>query len=112
MSFSAYSLTPSANISINGISVDENCPSGNINNALRQLMSDGKELSDTVAAINVSSYMPKAGGAFTGTITRASSGGYLYHANPTQASGPVYTQLATAALPASPVEGTVVLQYS
>jgi hypothetical protein len=111
MAFSAYSLTPSANLSINGVNVAENCPAANINDAVRQLMSDGRALSDTVAAINVSGYMPLTGGAFTGPITRAGAGGFLYHANATQATGPIYTQTVSTALPSSPAEGTVVFQY-
>ena len=111
MAFSAYSLTPSANISINGISVAEGCAAANVNDAIRQLMSDGRALSDTVTAINVSSYMPITGGAFTNAITRSGAGGYLYHASATQSLGPVYTQSSATALPSSPAEGTVVLQY-
>jgi hypothetical protein len=111
MSFSAYSLTPSANISLNGISIAENCPAENVNDALRQLAADGRELYNTVNAISVSSYMPKTGGAFTGTITRSGAGGYFYHASSTQATAPVYTQTTATALPSSPAEGTVVLQY-
>jgi hypothetical protein len=111
MAFSAYSLTPSANLSINGINIAENCPAANINDALRQIAADGRALSDTVTAINVSGYMPVAGGAFTGSITRSSAGGYWYHAGATQATAPVYTQPSASALPSSPAEGTVVLQY-
>jgi hypothetical protein len=111
MAFSAYSLTPASNTSISGINIAENCPAANVNNALRQLAADGKSLSDTVAAISVTNLMPKAGGAFTGTISRAGAGGYFYHAASAQATAPVYTQTAATALPSSPAEGTVVLQY-
>lgn len=111
MAFSAYSATPASNTSINGISIAENCPAANVNNALRQLAADGKVLDTTVAAISTLTLMPKAGGAFTGTITRSGSGGYLYHAAAAQATGPVYTQTVATALPSSPAEGTVVLQY-
>lgn len=112
MSFSSYSTTPASNTSINGISIAENCAAGNVNNALRQLASDGRELYNIVAAISVSSYMPLAGGAFTGNITRSGAGGYFYHANSAQTAAPVYTQVSSAALPASPAEGTVVFQYA
>jgi hypothetical protein len=111
VSFSAYSPTPALNVSLNGINIDEGCAAGNLNNAVRQLAADGKALSDTVAAINVSGYMLVAGGAFTGNIVRSGAGAYWYHANSSQASAPVYTQLSSAALPSSPAEGTVVFQY-
>lgn len=48
MSFSDYSTTPSANTSIAGINIAENCSPANVNNALRQLAADGKELADLV----------------------------------------------------------------
>lgn len=111
MGFSSYSTTPASNTSINSINVAENCPAANINNAIRQLMADGKTLDNTVAAISTSTLMPKAGGAFTGAITRSSAGGYLYHAGATQAVGPVYTQAVGSSLPSSPAEGTIVFFY-
>lgn len=112
MAFSNYSTTPASNTSINGINVAEGCPAANINNAIRQLMADGKSLSLDVSAISTGTLMPKAGGAFTGTITRSGSGGYLYHASSSQGAGPVYTQPASSSLPSSPAEGTIVFSYS
>ena len=112
MSFSSYSATPENNTSLNGINIAENCAAANINNALRQLAADGKELSDTVGAISVASYMPLAGGAFTGPITRSGAGGFLHHNAASLASGAVYVQLSTDALPSSPAEGTIVFQYA
>lgn len=112
MSFGNYSATPDNNTSINGINVAENCAAGNMNNVARQLAADGKELYDIVAAISVASYMPLAGGAFTGPITRSGAGGHLYHNAASLSSGAVYVQLSTDALPSSPAEGTIVFQYA
>ena len=109
--FATYSTTPSSNVTCAGINIAESCPAANVNDALRQILTEGRQLNDIVTAINVSSYMPLAGGAFTGTITRSGAGGYFYHANSAQATAPVYTQLSSSALPSSPAEGTVVLQY-
>jgi len=111
MSFSAYSLTPASNTSINGVSIAENCPAANVNNALRQIAADGKELANTVAAISVGAYMPLAGGTFTGQILRSGSGGYLYNAASAQSGGAVYVQATGTALPSSPAEGTFVYFY-
>lgn len=111
MSFSSYSSTPDNNTSLNGININEGCAAANINNALRQLAADGKELSDTVDAIDVSSYMPLSGGAFTGSITRSGAGPHLYHANAAFTGGAVYIQASATALPSSPAEGTIVFQY-
>ena len=110
MSFSAYSTTPSANLTINGINVAEGCPAGNLNNAFRQLMADGRELWDIVGAINVGGLMPKGGGDFTGNVTM-SGGGVWHHANAAQSLAPVYTYPVGTALPSSPAEGTVVFFY-
>jgi hypothetical protein len=110
--FATYSTTPALNVSIGGVDSDEDCAAANINNICRQIVAEGRQLYDIVAAIDVSSYMPKAGGAFTGDITRNSFGGYLYHANSAQSGGKVYTQVSSDPLPTSPAEGTVVFQYT
>lgn len=109
MPFSDYSATPALNVTIGGINIAENCPAPNMNDAVRQLMADAKSFSLTVPS--TAGLMPIAGGAFTGNITRSGAGGYFYHAGATQAAAPVYTQTLATALPASPAEGTVVLQY-
>ena len=109
--FSTYSTTASVNVTIGGINIAEGCPAANVNNVARQIVAEGRELYDIVNAINVSGYMPLAGGTFSGTISRSGAGGYLYHANSAQSSGPVYTQPSSSALPSSPAEGTVVFQY-
>jgi hypothetical protein len=111
MSFGSYSTTPASNTSINGINIAPNCAAGNVDNAIRQIMADGRELYDTVDAIDVSSKMEITGGYFYGDIVRAQAGGYWYHAHSAMTGGLVYTQAVAAALPSSPAEGTVVLQY-
>jgi hypothetical protein len=111
MSYGSYSTTPASNVSINGINIAENCAAANINNALRQLAADGRELYDTVEAIDVSAYMPISGSAFTGLIWRQGSGGYLYHAASGVNAGAVFTQPLATALPGGPAEGTIVFQY-
>lgn len=111
MAFSDYSATPASNTTLNGINIAEGCPAANVNNALRQLAADGKTLNTLVSSIDVSSYMAKAGGAFTGQITRSGSGGYLYNAASTQSGGAVYVQATGTALPSSPAEGTFVFFY-
>jgi hypothetical protein len=111
MSFASYSSTPASNTSLNGINTAENCPAANINNAIRQIAADGKELYDQVQAIAAVSYMPLGGGAFTGGIIRDGAGAFLAHNSPSLLNGTVYTQPVATALPSSPAEGTIVLQY-
>jgi hypothetical protein len=111
MSFGSYSTTPASNVSIGGVSIAENCAAGNVNDAIRQLMADGRMLNDTVAAIDTSSLMPKAGGAFTGQITRSGSGGYLYNANSAQGGGKISIVPTGTARPSSPSEGDMQFYY-
>lgn len=111
MSFGSYSTTPASNVSIGGVSIAENCAAGNVNDAIRQLMADGRSLYDTVTAIDISTLMPKAGGTFTGQITRTGSGGYLYSANATQSGGKVSILVSGSARPSSPSEGDIVFYY-
>lgn len=110
MSFADYSLTPDANGTIAGINIGENCPPGNVNDAIRQLAADGKELSNQVGGGGNS--MPKAGGAFEGDISRQGRGGYLHFASASFTDGRVHLLAEGATLPASPAEGTVVLFYA
>lgn len=111
MAFSDYSTTPASNTSIEGINVGEGCAAANINNAIRQLMADGRSLSDAVAAISVSGLMPKTGGIFAGQISRSGSGGYFYNASATQGGGKVSFLTTGSANPASPAEGDMVFFY-
>jgi hypothetical protein len=109
--FSTFSTTASANINIAGIDIGENCAAANVNDAIRNVLKEGKELSDAVAALNTSALMPKAGGAFTGDITRSGAGAYTYYASSSLTGGKEYVQTTGAALPSSPAEGTKVFQY-
>lgn len=109
MAFSDYSTTPASNTTIGGISIAENCPAANINDAIRQLMADAKSFSNSAAT--TTGLMPKSGGAFTGQITRSGAGGYLYNAASAQSGGAVYVLPSGSALPSSPQEGTFVFFY-
>lgn len=111
MAFSDYSTTPGSNTTIAGKSIAEGCPAANINDIIRQLAADGRSLSDVVAAINLSGYLPKSGGTVTDVIIQNGLGGHLYMGNNTMTNCPVWVQSASAALPASPTEGTMVFQF-
>ena len=109
MAFTDYSTTPALNVTINGIDIDEQCAPGNINGAIRQLMADAKTWANS--AQDTSALMPKAGGAFTGSITRSGAGGYTYHAAAAQSGGAIHTLAIGSSLPASPAEGPIVFFY-
>ena len=52
-----YDSTPSNNSDINSINIAENCPASNINNALRQLMANLKDM-DTGSVALARRFMP------------------------------------------------------
>lgn len=112
LSFGSYSTLPDANISCNGVNIAENCAAGNLNNVVRQLMADGRELYDIVSAISVSNYMPLTGGSFTGSITRSGAGAYPYYGSSSLVGGRITVQSSSASLPSSPVEGDIVFQFA
>lgn len=98
MPFPDYSTTPSLNVTIGGVNVGENCPPGNLNNAIRTLAADGKILANQVATITTG--MPVGGGTFTGDITRQGRGGYLHHNSGALASGRIFVQPTGGSAPA------------
>ena len=110
MAVSEWSTTAANNTTIGGISIAENCPAANVNNALRQIMADVKSYSLTITSPS-GSYMPLTGGTFTGQIKRSGSGGYLYNAASAQSGGAVYVLPTGSHLPSSPQEGTFVYFY-
>lgn len=111
MAFASYSLTPAQNLTIGGQSIAEGTTSpGTVNLAIRQLMADGKALSDQVLAINLSSYAPLNAPVFTGQPTFQGRGGFLHHANSANGSGRLFTQAEGDALPAL-VNGDAIATY-
>lgn len=82
MAVSDYNTNPALNTAISGINVAEGCAPSGLNNAFRQLMAD-------VRAFWNKAY--KSNGATAGTV---------------------YVQSNAAALPGSPVDGDIVIQYA
>lgn len=108
MAFASYSLTPAQNLTLGGFSIAEGTTSpSSVNNGFRQLMADGKALSDQVLAINLNSYAPLNAPVFTGQPTFQGRGGFLHHANGANGSGRAFWQAEGDALPAL-VNGDVI----
>lgn len=81
MPFGSYSSTPSANTSIAGNNIGPGGPPGAIDNAIRQLMADARQFSDSVPATQVilaaatQGVYPNAAGAYVPRgLTQASVG--------------------------------------
>lgn len=108
--FATYSTTPALNVSIGGTNIAENCPAANVNDVCRQIVAEGRQLSDIVAGINVSAYLPLVGGTVTGTITQTGGGAYRYNASSSLTSGATYFLPTGSARPAA-AEGVMVFYY-
>ena len=110
MPVSDYSTTPALNVTISGINIAENCPPGNLNNALRQMMADVKGLQGQIP--DTSALVPASGAVFSGTQpTFTARGAYLHHNDATNASGRVYVLPDGSSNPASPSNGDIVFFY-
>lgn len=110
MSFDSYSLTPGSNTTIAGTNIAEGCSPAGLNEAVRQLMADGKELSDDVAAIDLSAYAILNAPAFTGQPTYSGRGALLHHNNAANTSGRIFIQASGSAAP-SMSNGDILLEY-
>jgi hypothetical protein len=105
----AASQAGTVNVTLDGLNVAEGCPAGNLNAMGRMLMANMKNLAGTVPV--TSNFMLKAGGTFTGDILRSGRGGYLHNANAAMPGGKVTIQALGGALPISPQEGDILIEY-
>lgn len=111
MAVTDYSTTPGSNGTISGINVAENCPPGNLNNAVRQLMADVRVMYDNLPS--TASLMPQSGGTFSGTQPiYTGRGAYMHHASAANASGKVSILADGSANPSSPANGDMVFFYT
>ena len=112
MAFSDWSTTASENTSIGGISIAENCPPSNLNNADRELMAELRTAFspaldaffasvDLPTARSLLAVLSSAGGAVTGNIVRDTAGPRLYHTNAAYTSGRVFFTASGASDPTS-----------
>jgi hypothetical protein len=111
MAVEDWSSVASENTTIDGTNIDEGCPPGGLNNAIRSVMAAVRVMYNNLP--NVSTLMPKAGGVFSGTQpTYTGRGAYLHSNDSANASGQVYYLTTGTPLPTSPVNGMVVFFYS
>lgn len=111
MAVQNWSPIASQNTTVDGINIAENCPPGNINNAIRAVMASVRVMySELPAAGNASTFMPKSGGAFTGNPTYNGRGGYLHFADPGLTSGRIFVQ-ADGGTPPAMSNGDILIEY-
>lgn len=104
-----FSTTPSVNVTIGGVDVGENCSPAGLNNAIRYMAAVIRDTYDRIGSAGT--YMPTAGGSFTGDILRSTRGAYLHHAGAAQIAGQIYTLPEGSARPAAG-EGVFVFYYT
>jgi hypothetical protein len=108
-SASEFSLTPSANVTIGGTNVAEDCSPGGINDALRYVAAVCRDTFDKIGGVGT--YLLSSGGTLTGDIFRSTRGAYLHHAGSAQTDGRVMFLPEGSARPAGS-EGMVVFYYA
>lgn len=67
MAVGDYSATPALNITVNGINIAEGCPPANLNNALRQIMSDVRVFYNAALKVGFNVTIQEEGGAMPAT---------------------------------------------
>ena len=110
MAVTDWSTTPANNTSISGMNIAENCPAGNINGGMRQMMADIKVAFEGVPSS--ATLMPKEGGTFAGTQPKYSGrGAYLHHSGSGYTSGRIFIQAAGGSTPAGMASGDFLAEY-
>ena len=109
MAVTDWSIDPSQNVTIDGINIAENCPAGNLNNAIRSVMGSVRVAFNGVPSTN--NLVAKSGGVFTGNPIHGGRGGYLHFAAPALVDGRVHILPEGAARPDAG-EGAGVFYYS
>ena len=105
-----WSTTAALNISINGISIAENCPPANLNDMGRNIMADVKTAFDALPS--VTGKLDASAGVFTGTQpVYTGRGAYRHNNDSSLTSGQEYFLPEGSAYPSSPVAGDVVNFY-
>lgn len=109
MAVSDWSTNPSDNSSISGINIAENCPAGNMNGAVRQMMADIRVFYNGVPV--AADLVAKTGGVFTGNPVFSGRGGYLYNNDASSPGGRVFVQASGGATPAGMANGDWLAEY-
>lgn len=110
MSVQDWSTTPANNSTVDGINIAEGCAAGNLNGAIRAVMASVRVAFNGVPV--ATDFVPKAGGAFTGTVSRQGGGAFIYHADASNASGRIFTQVAGGSVPAGMANGDFLVEVA
>jgi len=100
MSFADWSTTAGANTSVGGISIAENCPPSNLNNAIREVMAElraaiNPAMDPLLAATSIANALTalgalaKAGDTINGDLIRQGKGIHFRHRDPSYTSADI-----------------------
>jgi hypothetical protein len=112
---SDWSETPASNVTVDGISIAENCSPQNLNNSDRAIMAGVRTFYTAYLAVvaTLSNYMAKAGGTFSGTQPiYTGEGAFLHHQGSSYTSGKVYMVAEGSGDPSGTSTGDIVIFYT
>lgn len=112
MAFADWSTSNAANTTVGAISIAENCPAANVNNALREIMAEirvafNPALDPFHASVSVAlartalGALSSAGDTISGNLIFLGAGPHLHHTNPAFGSGRVFYTAVGASDPTS-----------
>lgn len=110
MAVADWSTTAGSNTTVGGININEGCPPGNINGAIREMMAEIRVWYGSTP--DYSLLMPKSGGTFTAAIFFNGAGAFRYNTDSTLISGRDYHLIEGSGRPGSPAEGDRVFYYT
>jgi hypothetical protein len=108
MAVQDWSTDPNQNTSVDGINIAENCPPGNLNNALRAIMAAVRAAFSNVP--NGADYVTKSNGSFANQPAVSGRGAILHHNDPSNASGRIFIQAAGGTAPVGMVNGDFLIE--
>lgn len=111
---SDWSEVPASNSTVDGISIAEGCPPGNVNGGMRSIMAGVRTFYAAYSSLvtTVAALMPKAGGTFSGTQPiYTGRGAYLHNNGSGLTSGRVFLQASGGGTPSGMAAGDWLVEY-
>ena len=123
MAFSDWSANQAQNQTVGAVFIGENCPPGNLNNGIREVMAQLRAAFAPVLANFFSSpdlataranlgVVSKGGDALTGNLTRQGAGAYPYFADANLSSPVIYVTAAGAPNPTGNQPGAIWIELA
>ena len=123
MAFGDWSTTAANNTTVGSVNIGENCPPGNLNNGIREVMAQLRAAFSTSLATFFASpdlataranlgAVSKAGDTLTGNLTRQGAGAHPYFADANLSSPVIYVTAAGASNPTGNQPGAIWIELA